>query len=109
MSWSHEIPKGLNRLENHDYCLAKIRKSIDETSAAGFPNVITFSGNRDGMDDQEGLKNCVIGLKKIASYAEQKKVTVCLEFLNSAVTTKTTWPTPRSGASRWFTRSVRRE
>jgi hydroxypyruvate isomerase len=35
------------------------------------------------MDDQEGLKNCVAGLKKIAGYAEQKKVTVCLEFLNS--------------------------
>ena len=51
--------------------------------AAGFPNVITFSGNREGMDDREGLKNCVIGLKKIAGYAEQKKVTVCLELLNS--------------------------
>ena len=50
---------------------------------AGFPNVICFSGNREGMDDQEGLKNCVAGLKKIAGYAEQKKVTVCLEYLNS--------------------------
>jgi hydroxypyruvate isomerase len=85
MSLSHSIPKGLNRLENHDECLAKLRKSIDATSQAGFPNVVTLSGNRDGMDDQEGLKNCVVGLKKIAGYAEQKKVTVCLELLNSAV------------------------
>ena len=83
MTPSHGIPKGLNRVENHDECLAKIRKSIDDTAAAGFPNVICFSGNRAGMDDQEGLKNCVTGLKKIAPYAEQKKVTVCLEFLNS--------------------------
>ena len=83
MTPSHGIPKGLNRMENHDECLAKVRKSIDDTAAAGFPNVICFSGNREGMDDQEGLKNCVIGLKKIAGYAEQKKVTVCLEFLNS--------------------------
>ena len=47
------------------------------------PTSSRFSGNREGMDDQEGLKNCVAGLKKIAGYAEQKKVTVCLEFLNS--------------------------
>lgn len=83
MSNSHGITKGLNRTANHEECLAKIRKSIDETSAAGFPNVICFSGNREGMDDQEGLKNCVVALKKIAPYAEEKKVTVCLEYLNS--------------------------
>jgi len=83
MSPSHGIPKGLNRLENHDECLGKVRRSIDDTAAAGFPNVITLSGNRAGMDDEEGLKNCVIGLKKIAPYAERKKITVCLELLNS--------------------------
>lgn len=83
MTPSHGITKGLNRLENHDQCLAAVRKSIDDSAAAGFPNAITFSGNREGLDDQEGLKNCVIGLKKIAGYAEQKKVTVCVEYLNS--------------------------
>lgn len=80
---SHGIGKGLNRIENHEECLAKIRQSIDDSAAASFPNAITFSGNRGGMDDEEGLKNCVIGLKKIAGYAEKKKVTICLEFLNS--------------------------
>ena len=83
MTPSHSIPKGLNRVENHHECLEKIRKSIDDSAAAGFPNVITFSGNRAGMDDEEGLKNCVIGLTKIAGHAERKKVTVCLELLNS--------------------------
>ena len=38
-------------MENHKECLAKIRKSIDDTAAAGFPNVITLSGNRAGMND----------------------------------------------------------
>ncbi len=85
MTPSHGIAKGLNRLENHAECLAKIRERIDATSDAGFPNVITLSGNRQGMDDQEGLKNCATGLKQIAGYAERKKVTVCLELLNSAV------------------------
>jgi len=83
MTPSHSIPKGLNRIGNHDECLGKIRKGIDDSAAAGFPNVITLSGNRAGMDDEEGLKNCVIGLKKIAGYAEKKKITVCLELLNS--------------------------
>lgn len=83
MTPSHGISKGLNRLQNHEECLAKVRKSIDDSADAGFPNVITMAGNREGMDDEEGLKNCVIGLKKIAGYAEKKKVTVCLEFLNS--------------------------
>ncbi len=83
MTPSHGIAKGLNRIENHEECLAKIRVGIDDCADAGFPNVITFSGNRKGMDDEEGLKNCVIGLKKIAGYAEKKKVTICLEYLNS--------------------------
>jgi hydroxypyruvate isomerase len=83
MTPSHGIPKGLNRLEHHDECLGLIRKSIDDSASAGFPNVITFSGNRVGMDDEEGLKNCVAALKKIAGHAERKKVTVCLELLNS--------------------------
>ena len=83
MTPSHGIGKGLNRVENHEECLAQIRKSIDDSADAGFPNVITMSGNREGMDDEEGLENCVAGLKKIAPYAEKKKITVCLEFLNS--------------------------
>lgn len=83
MTPSHSIGKGLNRPANHEECLAKVRKGIDDSAAAGFPNVICFSGNREGMDDAEGLKNCVTGLKKIAGYAEQKKVTICLEYLNS--------------------------
>jgi len=83
MSNSHGIAKGLNRVENHDECLAKVRKSIEQTSAAGFPNVICFSGNRGGMDDQEGLQNCVTALKKVAPLAEAKNVTICLELLNS--------------------------
>ncbi len=93
MSNSHPIPKGFNRVENHEECIAKVKKSIDETSAAGFPNVICFSGNRHDprgklISDDEGLANAIAGLKKVAGYAEEKKVTVCLEFLNSSVNHK---------------------
>jgi hydroxypyruvate isomerase len=83
MVQSHSIPKGFNHLENHEECAAKVKERIDLAADAGFPNVICFSGNRAGMSDEEGLANSIAGLKKIAPYAEKKKITICLEFLNS--------------------------
>ena len=83
MTTSHSIPKGLNDKKNWDECLAKIRAGIDASSEAGYPNVICFSGNRNGMDAQEGMKNCAERFKQIVGYAEEKKVTICMELLNS--------------------------
>ncbi|MDO4550863.1 MAG: sugar phosphate isomerase/epimerase [Planctomycetia bacterium] len=83
MSNSHSIPHGFNRPENHKNLIEKVKKSIDETSAAGFPNVICFSGNCNGMDKKEGLKKCAAGLKELMPYAKEKKVVICMEFLNS--------------------------
>ncbi len=83
MTTTHGIEKGLNRKENWDECLGKIRTAIDATSAAGFPNVICFSGNRGGMPDDEGLKHCAEALKQIVGQAEEKNVTICMELLNS--------------------------
>lgn len=77
------IGRGLNRLEHHDDYLDRMRKAIEGTQAAGFPNVICFSGNRGGMDEDEGLKNCVTGIKKIIGEAEKAGVTICMELLNS--------------------------
>jgi len=37
------------------------------------------------MSDEAALENMVAGLKKIVGYAEKKKVTLCLEMLNSKV------------------------
>jgi hydroxypyruvate isomerase len=85
MTPTHSIERGLNRKENWDECLAKIRAAIDATADAGFPNVICFSGNRAGMSDEEGLKNCAEALKQVVGQAEQRKVTICMELLNSRV------------------------
>jgi hydroxypyruvate isomerase len=85
MSPSHGFAKGFAHNEEHDECLNKLRASIDASSAAGFPNVITFSGFRRGISDEQGLSNIVRGLKQIVGYAEKKKVTLCLEMLNSRV------------------------
>lgn len=82
------IPHGLNRLENHDKIVAWMEQSIPQIATAGAPNVICFSGNRNGLDDEEGIKNCAIGLKRIMPMAEKHKVTVCMELLNSRVNHK---------------------
>ena len=79
------IPDGLNRRENHDKIEQEFRRNIPRAAAAGVPNVITFSGNRRGLSDQEGLENCVIGLNRIKGLAEEHGVTICLELLNSKV------------------------
>ena len=58
---------------------------IDYVSKAGYKNLICFSGNRKGMDDETGLNNCVLGLKNILSYAEKKGVIILMELFNSKV------------------------
>jgi hydroxypyruvate isomerase len=83
MTTSHGITKGLNRKENWDECLGKIHKSIEATADAGYPNVICFSGNREGMADDEGMKNCAEALKQVVGLAEEKKITISMELLNS--------------------------
>lgn len=83
------IVKGWNKKEHHDAHVEEYIKLIDETSKAGFKNLICFSGNRDkDVNDEQGLENCAIGLKKIMSYAEKKKVTIVMELLNSKVNHK---------------------
>src|SRR5690606_1133389 len=52
---------------------------------AGYKNVICFSGNRNGMDDETGMKNCAEALKKIMPLAEKNGITVMMELLNSKV------------------------
>ena len=87
------IGYGWNRVEHHEDLLAKFETAIPDVAAQGFPNIITFSGNRKGKDkwgeysltDEEGLENCVKGLKKLVPIAEKNKVTVILELLNSKV------------------------
>jgi hydroxypyruvate isomerase len=82
------IADALNRTENHDRLEKSLRAAIDESAAAKVPNVITFSGNRRGLDDGVGAANCVTFLNKIKAQAEDKGVTICMELLNSKVNHK---------------------
>ena len=80
-----DIPKGLNRLENHEAISAFFADAIPRAADAGCPNMICFSGNRAGMSDAEGLENCVKGIKQFIAHAEKHQVTICMELLNSKV------------------------
>lgn len=82
------IPKAFNRLEHHDALFEIYEERIKQTADAGFKNLICFSGNRDGMDDEQGMKNCAIGLKRIMPLAEKRGVTISMELLNSRVNHK---------------------
>jgi len=85
---THSLTNGINNKQNHDQCLDQIRSAIDAAAEYGFPNVISFPGNRGEISDEQGIENSVEALKKIAGYAEEKKVTICLEYLNSKVNHK---------------------
>ena len=80
-----EISNALNRVENHARIEAAFRKSIPRAAKAGVLNLITFSGNRDGLSDEEGSRNTVAGLNRIKKVAEDHGVTICMELLNSKV------------------------
>jgi len=83
-----EIPSALNRVENHARIEEGFRKNIPLAAKAGVPNVITFSGNREGMSDAEGAKNTITGLNRIKKIAEDNGVVICMELLNSKVNHK---------------------
>ena len=78
-----EIGKALNRVENHAAIEQGFRTNIPLAAKAGVPNVITFSGNRAGLSDDEGARNTVAGLNRVKKIAEDHGVTICLELLNS--------------------------
>ena len=79
------IPKAFNRLEHHDTLEEIYKVRIKETANAGLKNLICFSGNREGMDDEEGMRNCATGLKRILPFAEKHGVNIVMELLNSKV------------------------
>ena len=82
------LTKGWNHTEYHPTLIKNYTEHIGLVSKAGYKNLICFSGNREGMDDETGLKNCVDGLKQVLSQAEQKGVIVHMELLNSKINHK---------------------
>jgi hydroxypyruvate isomerase len=79
------IEHGLNRAGNHDKIVKFFEETAPVVAEAGFKNIICFSGNRDGMSDEEGLENCARGLERIMPVCEKHGVVAIMELLNSKV------------------------
>ena len=88
MGWG-DYPKGMglnnffNKVQNHDQLVAFYEDLIPKAAKAGVNNIICFSGNREGLSEEQGLINCKKGIQRIMKTAEKYNVTVSMELLNS--------------------------
>lgn len=82
------IEKGWNDPQYHKELIEDYKRVIPLVAAGGYTNLICFSGNRNGMNDMVGLRNCAKGLKEIIPMAEEHGVVIQMELLNSKVNHK---------------------
>ena len=82
------IPVGPSHKEEHARLLPLMHAAIDDAAAGGVPNIIVLVGERRGLADAEGADNCVAFLNAVKAHAEDKQVTICMEYLNSKVNHK---------------------
>jgi hydroxypyruvate isomerase len=76
---------GLIRAEMHDQFEDAFYEGIDTCAEVGCPNLIALPGERRGMSHEEGMANAIAILSRVAPYAEEKGVTLCMEITNSKV------------------------
>jgi hydroxypyruvate isomerase len=79
------ITEGFNDPQYHDELVASYADVIPKAAKAGLKQIICFSGNRRGLDDEKGIENCAVALKRLMPIAEKHKVVVAMELLNSKV------------------------
>lgn len=79
------LTDGLNKKENHQRIADELRASLEIAKKYQIPNLICFSGNREGKSDAEGAENTTEGLRLVARDAEAAGVNLILELLNSKV------------------------
>lgn len=79
------LTEGWNNKDFHAGLIRDFTEAIPLVAKAGYRNLICFSGNRNGMDDETGMNNCVEGLKQIMGLAEKNSVIIQMELFNSKV------------------------
>lgn len=79
------LTQGWNDPEHHEWLIKDYIEAIPLIAKAGYKNLICFSGNRNGMSDETGLKNCVTGLQQIMPLAEKHGIIIQMELFNSKV------------------------
>ena len=79
------LTNGLNKRENHSRIADELHANIDKAAENDVPSLIAFSGNRNGLSDEEGAEITAEGLRPVMAHAEEKGINVCIELLNSKV------------------------
>ncbi len=79
------LTEGWNNKNFHPELIKNFKEAIPLVAAAGYKNLICFSGNRKGMDDETGMKNMTDGIKQVIGLAEKNNVTIQIEVFNSKV------------------------
>ncbi|MCX2572983.1 hydroxypyruvate isomerase family protein [Pedobacter sandarakinus] len=76
---------GFNDKKFHATLIKNYTEMIPLVAEAGYKNLICFSGNRRGIDDETGWNNCVEGIKALMPLAEKHGVVLVMELLNSKI------------------------
>jgi hydroxypyruvate isomerase len=79
------LERGFNRREHHTRLQEELHRQLEFAAQYGVPFVTVFAGNREGLSDEDGLANSVLGLQKVAPLAEKAGITLILELLNSKI------------------------
>ncbi len=79
------LTEGFNDPKMHAKLQESYEKGIVLASEAGLKNMICFSGNRNGLSDEQGLENCAAGLEPLVKLAEKYNIILQMELLNSKV------------------------
>ncbi len=79
--------KGYNNPKHWERVMKSTREAIDACAEYGYKKVICFTGYKEDIPSDVGAENCVKGFKQIVGHAEKKGVTLCLEMLNTRVST----------------------
>lgn len=81
---SHGFKEGPCDPKFRDKAVAKLKEMIELAASVNCPSVITFTGMKfDGMDPEKAAQDCVDAWKEVMPLAEEKKITLVLEHLNS--------------------------
>jgi len=79
------LEKGFCNPRYHNQLLKDYSELIPQVAKDGLKTVITFSGNRVGISDEQGLANCVMGLRPVVELAAEYDMMIVMELLNSHV------------------------
>src|SRR5262249_8507787 len=79
----NSIVNGLNRRENRDTIEKELTANLELAVKWNIPNLVCFSGNRNGQSDDAGAEITAENLTCLARLVANSGVTLTLELLNS--------------------------